>query len=267
VAIIDEPLARKLFGGENPVGQQIQFPSRQDAGPPSGTGIVISGGDEQAQRLEVVGVVPGLRHDLFDKSAVAHVYLPFGSHFRSGMNIHLRLASPTPAGQAAILQAVRREIRAVDERLPVLSLQTMEHFRDTSVMCWIVKAGAWLFAVFGLVAVFLAVVGLYAVRAYVVARRTREIGIRIALGSTPGGVLRLVLIEGLVLTSAGLAAGLGVAAAVGRIVAGALYEVSPFDPAVFTAAPLLLAAVSLCACYLPARRAMRIQPTSALRTE
>lgn len=267
VAIIDEPLARQLFGRENPVGQQIQFPSREDAGPASGNGVVIDSSDDKRQVLEVVGVVPGLRHDLFDKAPVAHVYVPFGGHFRSGMNVHLRLASTAPGAEAAVLQAVRREIRGVDERLPVLGLETMEHFRDSSVMYWVVKAGAWLFAVFGLVAVFLAVVGLYAVKAYVVARRTREIGIRIALGSTPGNVLWLVLKEGLVLTGAGLFVGLWIAGAIGLLVGSALYEVSAFDPIVFTVAPLLLAAASLAACYLPALRATRIEPTVALRTE
>ncbi len=267
VAIIDEPLARKLFGIENPVGQQIQFPPRDEAGPTSGNGVVIDSSKDRREVMEVVGVVPGLRHDLFDKGPVAHVYLPFGSQFRSGMNVHLRLGSTTPAAQAALLQAVRREVRAVDERLPVLDLQTMEHFRDSSVMYWVVKAGAWLFAVFGLVAVFLAVVGLYAVKAYVVARRTREIGIRIALGSTPGNVLWLVLKEGLVLTGVGLLVGFWLAAGIGLLVGSALYEVSAFDPVVFVLAPLLLAAASLAACYLPARRATRIQPTVALRME
>ena len=108
VAIIDEPLARKLFGEENPVGQQIQFPPREEAGPASGNGIVIDNAKDERQVMEVVGVVPGLRHDLFDKGPVAHVYLPFGSQFRSGMNVHLRLGSTTPAAQAALLQAVRR---------------------------------------------------------------------------------------------------------------------------------------------------------------
>jgi putative ABC transport system permease protein len=267
VAIIDEPLARALFGRENPIGQQIQFPAREDAVPASGNGIVINDDREQHEVMEVVGVVPGLRHELFDKAPVAHVYLPFGRQFRSGMNVHLRAASAAPGAEAAVLQAVRQQIRAVDERLPVLGLQTMTHFRDSSVLYWVVKAGAWLFAVFGVVAVFLAVVGLYAVKAYVVARRTREIGIRMALGSTPQSVLWLVLKEGLVLTAAGLAVGFGIAAGIGRLVGSMLYEVSAFDPVVFLAAPVVLAAASLAACYLPARRATRIQPTVALRTE
>jgi predicted permease len=267
VAIIDEPLARSLFGRENPVGQQIQFPAREDALPMNGNGIVLSDARDRRQVMEVVGVVPGLRHELFDKAPVAHVYVPFGRQFRSWMNVHLRLASATPEAEARVLHVVRQEIRAADERLPVLGLQTMTHFRDSSVLYWVVKAGAWLFAVFGVVAVFLAVVGLYAVKAYVVARRTREIGIRMALGSTPTNVLWMVLKEGLALTAVGLAVGFGLAVGIGRLVGSMLYEVNAFDPLVFLAAPILLAAASLAACYLPALRATRIQPSVALRTE
>jgi len=267
VAIIDEPLARLVFGNENPVGQQIQFPAREDALPVNGNGIVLSDDKDRRQAMEVVGVVPGLRHALFDKGPVAHVYVPFGRQFRSGMNIHLRMASATPGAEARVLQVARQEIRTVDERLPILGLQTMAHFRDASVLYWVVKAGAWLFAVFGVVAVFLAVVGLYAVKAYVVARRTREIGIRMALGSTPTNVLWMVLKEGLALTAVGLAIGFGLAMGIGKLVGSMLYEVSAFDPVVFVVAPTLLAAASLAACYLPALRATRIQPNVALRTE
>jgi ABC-type antimicrobial peptide transport system permease subunit len=117
------------------------------------------------------------------------------------------------------------------------------------------------------VAAFLAVVGLYAVKAYVVARRTREIGIRMALGSAPRDVLWLVLKEGLLLTGAGLLVGLWIAAGIGMLVGSMLYQVSAFDPVVFAVAPALLAAASLAACYLPALRATRIEPTVALRTE
>jgi ABC-type antimicrobial peptide transport system permease subunit len=113
----------------------------------------------------------------------------------------------------------------------------------------------------------MAVVGLYAVKAYVVARRTREIGIRMALGSTPRGVLWLVLKEGIGLTAAGLGIGLLIAGGIGVGIASMLYQVSAFDPLVFAAAPLLLAGASLAACFLPARRATKISPTTALRTE
>jgi len=228
---------------------------------------VVNDAGAERQVMEVVGVVAGLRHDLFDKAPVAHLYFPFGRQMRSGMNLHLRLASGGDAAEAALLRTIRQEIRAVDERLPVLGLKTMAQFRDTSLFFWIVKAGAGLFAIFGSVAVFLAVVGLYAVKAYVVARRTREIGIRMALGSTPGAVMSLVLKEGLWLTGVGLVVGLAFAAGIGALVGSMLYEVSAFDPVVFAVAPLLLAAASMAACFLPALRATKIAPTVALRTE
>jgi hypothetical protein len=267
VAIIDEPLARALFPGQDPLGQQIQLPAREDTAPARGNGLVLDGQSDTREVMEVVGIVPGLRHELFDKSPVAHLYVPFGRQFRSGISIHLRMGSGGPAAEGALLRAVRQEIRAVDERLPVLGLKTMAQHRSSSILYWVVRAGAGLFTVFGGVAVFMAVVGLYAVKAYVVARRTREIGIRMALGSTPGDVMWLVLKEGLGLTLAGIGVGFLIAIGIGMGVASMLYEVSAFDPVVFTVAPLLLAAASLAACYLPARRATKISPTVALRME
>ena len=267
VAIIDEPLARALFPGEEALGQQIQLPRKEDAAPTSGTGIVMDTQEDTLEVMEVVGIVPGLRHELFDKAPVAHLYVPSGRQFRSWMNVHLRTAGGGPGAEGALLQAVRQEIRGVDERLPVLGLQTMAQHRDSSIFYWVVRAGAGLFMVFGGVAVFMAVVGLYAVKAYVVARRTREIGIRMALGSTSGGVMWLVLKEGLWLTAAGIGAGFLISIGIGVGVGSMLYEVSAFDPLVFAVAPLLLAGASLAACYLPARRATRISPTVALRME
>jgi predicted permease len=267
VAIIDEPTARSLFPDQDPLGQHIQLPAPEDAAPTTGTGIVRGDQGDSRDAMEVVGIVPGLRHELFDKSPVAHLYVPSGRKFRSAMTLHLRSASAGTGAEGALLRAVRQEIRAVDERLPVLALKTGVQHRDSSLSYWIVRAGAWLLAVFGAVAVFMAVVGLYAVKAYVVARRTREIGIRMALGSTPRGVLWLVLKEGLGLTAAGLGLGVLIAGGIGMGVASMLYQVSAFDPLVFVAAPLLLAGASLGACYLPARRATRITPTTALRME
>ena len=120
---------------------------------------------------------------------------------------------------------------------------------------------------FGAVAAFLAVVGLYAVKAYVVSRRTREIGIRMALGSTDRGVMWLVLREGIGLTAAGLGVGVLIALGIGQVVSSMLCQVSPFDPQVFALSALLLAAAALVACYLPARRATHVAPMRALRTE
>ncbi len=129
------------------------------------------------------------------------------------------------------------------------------------------RAGAALFSVFGGLALGLAVVGVYGVQAYAVARRTREIGIRMALGANAADVLRLILREGALMLTAGVVLGLALSIATGKIVSGLLYEVSALDPVAFTIAPIVLAAAAFVACWLPARRATRISPLAALRTE
>lgn len=249
VAIIDEPLARKLWPTENPVGRQIKF-----AG-------------DKAFPMEVVGVVPGLRDSLDDKVPVPHVYVPFGQDYRSGMNLHVRTAAANPDAQAAMLRNLRETIRSVDPLLPVISVQTLRNFHQESLFLWFKKVAARMCGAFGALALFLAVVGVYGVKAYVVARRTREIGIRMALGADSRNVLWLVLREGLSLTAVGLGAGLILAVAVGFLVRSMIYEVQALDPVTFILAPLCLAAATLIACYLPARRATKVQPMAALRYE
>jgi ABC-type antimicrobial peptide transport system permease subunit len=132
---------------------------------------------------------------------------------------------------------------------------------------WTIRAGAMLFSIFGGLALALAIVGVYGVKAYSVARRTREIGIRMALGARPNGVLWMIVREGIVMLAGGMAIGLLLAAATGRLLAGMLYEVGALDPIAFSAAPLLLGMATLLATWLPARRATRISPMAALRTE
>ena len=253
VAIIDEPLANKLWPGENPVGRPIQF----------------GGGkrEDEPKVMEVVGVVAGVRNEVGEKVPQPHVYVPFGQEYRSGMNLHLKLAHLDPKAEVAMLKTVRDTIRSVDPQLAVLSIQTLRRFHDEGLMLWFVRTGARLFAVFGALALFLAVVGVYGVKAYVVARRTREIGIRMALGATTRDVLWMVLRDGFTLAGAGLGIGLLLAVAVGLLLRSMLYEVRAVDPLTFTLAPLCLGAAAMLACYLPARRAARIHPMTALRCE
>jgi ABC-type antimicrobial peptide transport system permease subunit len=156
---------------------------------------------------------------------------------------------------------------ALDPRLPVISARTLESFVRSSVFLWFFRSGARVFTAFGLAALVLALVGIYGINAYTVARRTREIGIRMALGATPGTVVKLVVRETVVVTIVGVLAGTGLAVAMGRLVASMLYEVTAFDPLSLVAAPVLLGAAALAASYLPARRATRVQPVSALRGE
>jgi ABC-type antimicrobial peptide transport system permease subunit len=132
---------------------------------------------------------------------------------------------------------------------------------------WLVRAGAALFSIFGALALGLAVVGLYGVKSYSVARRTREIGIRMALGAQAGAVLKMIMREGSIMLVSGIAIGLLLAIATARILSGILYGVGALDPVAFTVAPLVLAIAALIATWLPARRATQINPIQALRTE
>ena len=207
-----------------------------------------------------------MRHDLFDAAPVAELYVSYGGQFRENMNLRVR-TDARPGAEAALLSTIRQELQHEDPRLPIIALSTMADFRDRSVPAWGVRAGASLFSAFGVLALLLATVGVYGLKVYDVSRRTREIGIRMALGATTSDVERLVLREGARTTAIGLAIGLLLAAGVGKLVSGLLYQVSPLDPAVLTTAAALLAGSALVACYLPARRATRVVPLEALRTE
>lgn len=253
VAIIDQVLAERLWPGQDPLGRFIRI-TAQAAGKEPGP-------------LQIVGVVPAVRNDLTEKALAPHVYVPFGQFYRSQMNIHLKTHFTSQVAEAELLRTVRNEIRRVDAGLPVLSLQRLPDFRDGGLLLWFVRTGARLFTVFGGLALFLAVVGLYGVKSYVVAQRTREIGIRMALGATKRGVVWMVVRDGGKLAAAGLFLGLLLALGTGRLLSSVLYEVQGADPVVFTVAPMLLAAAALLACYLPARRAAQVEPMTALRYE
>jgi len=252
VAIVDEPLASRLFPEAGALGRHLQLEGRTPGAEP----IV----------MEVVGVVPGIRHRFNDQTPPPHLYVPFGQRYGANMHVHVRVAERV-ADPAALLETIRNEIRAVDPALPVLALKTMLDHRDESLFLWLVRAGGKLFSVMGILALFLALVGVYGVKAFVMARRTREIGVRMALGATGGDVLRQMVREGLTLTGAGLALGLLLAIGVGRLLSSMLYEVSAGAPLVFLGSTAVLAAAATLAAYVPARRATRIEPTVALRHE
>lgn len=253
VAIIDQPLAERLWPGQDPVGRLLE----QVVRPPA----------EPLPPLEVVGVVPGIMHRFTDKEPPPHVYLPFGQHWNPGMHLHVRLAQGTTgaAAQSSLKRAIRDEIRVVDAGLPVLSLGSMLDHRDQSVFMWAVKIGGKVFAALGALALVLALVGVYGVKAYVTSRRTREIGVRMALGATPSVVMRQMLQDGLQLTAIGLGVGLLLALGISRLLASMLYQVTPGDPVVFATAAVVLTTAALFAAWIPVRRACRIPPTEALR--
>ncbi|MEP7009576.1 MAG: ABC transporter permease [Acidobacteriota bacterium] len=253
VAVIDKLAAERLWPKADAIGRRIRL-VEGEAGTP-------------AREVEVVGVVGNVREHIIGSKPQPWLYVPFGQVTQSDMNVHLKVAAQGPEAERRLLDAIRREVRAVDARLPVLAFRTMRSHLEASFDIWIVRTAARMFTLFGVIALLLAAVGLYGVRAYTVARRTREIGIRMAIGASAGDALRLILREGLLLTAIGSSVGLLLSLALGKVLAGMLYQVSFADPIVFSVTPLLLAFVSLLACYIPASRAARIQPMVALRSE
>jgi ABC-type antimicrobial peptide transport system permease subunit len=168
---------------------------------------------------------------------------------------------------AAMLAAILGELQRVDDRLPIISARTMSQHRDRSLTEWPVRAAATVFSIFGALALLLATIGVYGLKAYDVSRRTREFGIRMKLGAASDDVGRLVPREGMRTTIVGLTIGLLLAAGLGKLVSGLLYRVSPFDPVVLTAAAVVLSTAAMLASYLPARRVTRVAPVETLRSE
>jgi len=265
VAVIDEVLAKKLWPDGDALGQRIQFPVRENA--PPETAQDGSGQIRRGEPIEIIGIVPATKNRLFDKEPVGSLYLPYARGFQSDAFFFVKFASLSANSEAATADLLRRTVQSVDPLLPVLELRTFEKHMDGNPQLWVVRAGAALFSIFGVLALGLAVVGVYGVKAYSVARRTREIGIRMALGAEGKTVQWMILREGLAMVAAGLALGLLLAFATGKIVSTILFEVSSTDPFAFTLAPAVLALAALLATWLPARRATKISPMAALRTE
>ena len=261
VAVINEQLARKLWPDGDALGQHLQLSADEtEAGRPGA-------GAASAPVYEVVGIVPATRHTLFESRPDAGIYLPFARGFRSRVYFHVRFASLPPGREQAAADLLRRAIRETDPMLPVLSLQSFAQHLDSNIQVWLVRAGAALFTAFGALALGIAVVGAYGVVAYSVARRSREIGIRMALGARPEVVQRMILREGAVMLGGGLALGLLLALGVGKIVGSLLYQGGAVAPVIFLVAPGVLVTATLLACWLPARRATKVDPMIALRAE
>jgi hypothetical protein len=250
VAIIDDALAEQLWPGEDALGRLIQFLDAE--------------GPKARQPILVVGIIPAVKHSLGNPQPYPHVYVPLGQHYESAMTLQLRVAG---GSERAMLGTIARVVRDVDERLPVLSVATWRDHLDAGLDVRLQRAGAAVFSAFGGIALLLAVVGVYGVKSYVVSRRTREFGIRIAIGAQPRALLWQVLREGGRMTAIGIGIGLVLALFAGQFLQGILYGVNSVEPVVLVTAPLVLLAASLLASFVPALRATKVDPTTALRSE
>jgi len=253
VAIIDDEMARKIFPNTEAVGQHIRYTQRPKDGSPND--------------LLVVGVVSSHRHDVQNDTLNRRLFVPLSQGYNGNIYLHVRLATKDRHAVAAFIPTMRQTLRSIDPDLPILSITPFVDLTEKSVGLWIVRLGALLFGVFGGIALVLAVVGVYGVKAYAVACRTREIGIRMALGAHRRDIFALIMRQGALQTALAVTIGLLLSLAAGRVLAQILYQVSPSDPFALVASGTMLAAAALLACFFPARRATHVEPLQALRTE
>jgi putative ABC transport system permease protein len=246
--VISESAARRYFPGEEPLGQFIKLGWGRGEGKPKAGG-------------EVVGIVGDVKDVGLDQEAPPECYLAHAQMPVSTMDLVLR----TNVAPRSLVPSVEKEVRALDPELPVARVATLEDVVARSISeprFYMVLLGA-----FALMAVFLAALGIFGVMSYAVVQRSREIGIRVALGARPADVLRMVLVHAAGLVAGGVVAGLLGSLALSRTIRSLLFELSPTDPATLGGMSALLAAVALLASYLPARRATRVDPVIALRSE
>jgi len=245
VAVISDTMSKKLWPGGNPVGGRFRLAE-----------------GENAEWFTVIGVAPDIaQYDMTDDAPSPSAFVPtaYGTFQNTGVVIR---TTADPAGLAA---AVRGEIRASDSGLAVFGVRTMEDLRQSSF--WEFRLFGFMFGIFGAAALFLAAIGVYGVLSFSVAQRTQEMGVRVALGAQRSDVLRLVVRQGVALALIGVVVGVVGAFGVTRVIASLLYNVTPSDPISFIGVALFLTAIAFIASYLPARRAMTVDPIVALRNE
>ena len=256
VAVINETMARRFWPDRDAVGQRVAWGGPAEHGP----------------WMRVVGVVADVKQGALNAETMPQTYSPWlqvtdGTLGENVLGIFrgMKVSVRTAVAPLAVTSSIRDQIRALDPALPVTNVQTMQDVVDTSTGPQ--RFNAILLGSFALLALLLAALGVGGVLATSVSRRRQEIGVRLALGAQRGDVVRLVVRQGMVLAIAGVAIGLPVSIVLTRLISSLLFEVTPRDPVTFTAVTTLLIAVAAFACYLPARRATRIEPIVALRQE
>jgi putative ABC transport system permease protein len=244
VVLVNETAARTFWPNDTPIGKIV----------------AVGQGGFQAG-AEVVGVVSDVRYSTIETAPRPDVYVPFAQSYVSRMRLFVR----SRLDAEALLAAIRHEVRSLDPNLPLSEVKTMDG-RVGDAM-WRTRVAAWLFSAFAGLALLLTAVGIFGVMSQTVSHRTPEIGVRMALGAQGSDVLGLVLGRAGVLTAIGIGAGIAIALGLTQVMTALLYETEPGDPSTLALVALLLAVVALAACYLPARRASRVNPIVALRYE
>jgi len=239
--VINETMAKRFWPDQDAIGKRFKF-----------------FGQENFQ--QVVGIARDSKYNFIGEDPTPYIYQATTQVYQPQLSLFVKAPNPQ-----AVIGTVRGEVQQLDRNLPLTGVFTLNEIFDQSL--WAPRMGAWLLAVFAGLSLVLAVIGIYGVMAYSVSQRTRELGIRMALGAGRADVLRLVVLQGFRLTIAGVIVGLAVSLAVTRLVATLLFNVSPTDLVTFVAVPALLAVAALGASYLPALRATRIDPMIALRYE
>jgi predicted permease len=242
VAIINETAARRFWPGEDPLGRRLRL-------------------DEDDPWMTVIGIAKDGKYRTLGESSRPFVY----SNNLQSYSSFMTLVVATDGSEQAMLEQVRRELDAIDPNVPIFNLSTMSS--HLSVILFPARLGAALLAAFGLLGLLLAGIGLYGVVAASVARRTREVGIRMSLGAKRSDVLKLMVREGMTLTGIGLALGLGLALLASQVLRGMLYGIGAHDPVTYCAVALVLGTIALLANLVPAGRATQVQPVVALKRD
>jgi hypothetical protein len=249
VVIVDAKMAELLFPNGDALGRRVR---------PT---------DGSSGEMEIVGIVANHRNNPHVGEITPRLYVPLARGYSPDVFLTVRFASENPKSLGAAMSGLRQALRDFDPDLPVLRLVLFSDIVDGNLDLWMIRSGAVMFGLFGGIALVLSVVGVYGVKAYAVARRTREIGIRMALGAMPTNVFALLMRQGLLQTAVAVSLGSVLSLLLGKALSSHFVSVSPHDPLVLGASIALLAGSALLACYLPARRATRVNPTEALRAE
>jgi putative ABC transport system permease protein len=243
VAVVNETFARRYFGSGDPIGRELRF------------------GGPKADPVTVIGIARDGKYRSLHEAPLPYVYLPLSQNYSPSLN----LIVATRGDPLSVAPTIRAQVARLDPDLPLFAVRTLR--QHLGVLVATERTVTGLVLAFGLVALLLAALGIYGLMAFLVAQRTREIGIRIALGAGTASVLRLVLGRGTALTVVGSGVGLVTALVATRALSSVLYGVGTIEPAVYAGMTLVLAGVAVVACYIPARRATKVDPTTALRED